>query len=38
MSLNWDELETPAEAFDRLLPPTADDLDEPLATEVSTDE
>jgi putative transposase len=38
MSLDWDNLETPAEAFDRLLPPPADDLDEPLATEVSTDE
>jgi transposase InsO family protein len=38
MSLNWDNLETPAEAFDRLLPPPADDLDEPLATEVNTDE
>jgi len=38
MSLNWDELETPIDAFDRLLPPPADDLDEPLATEVSTDD
>ena len=38
MSLTWDELETPAEAFDRLLPPLTDDLDDPLATEVSTDE
>jgi hypothetical protein len=38
MSLNWDELETPIDAFDRLLPPPADDLDEPLATEVTTDD
>jgi len=38
MSLDWDNLETPAEAFDRLLPWPTDDLDDPLATEVSTDE
>jgi putative transposase len=38
MSLDWDNLETPAEAFDRLLLPPADDLDDPLATEVSIDD
>ena len=38
MSLDWDNLETPAEDFDRLLPWPTDDLDDPLATEVSTDE
>jgi len=38
MSLDWDNLETPADAFDRLVPSPADDLDDPLATEVSTDE
>jgi len=38
MSLDWENLETPAEAFDRLLPQPTDDLNDPLATEVSTDE
>jgi hypothetical protein len=38
MSLDWDELETPADAFDRLLPSPQDDFDDPLAAEVSTDE
>ncbi len=38
MSLDWDELETPADAFDRLLPSPQDDFDDPLATEVSADE
>jgi putative transposase len=38
MSLDWDNLETPADAFDRLLPSPADGFDDPLATEVSTDE
>jgi len=38
MSLDWDNLETPSEAFDRLLPSPQEDLDDPLATEVSTDE
>ena len=38
MSLDWDNLETPAEAFDRLRPSPEEDLEDPLATEVSTDE
>lgn len=38
MSLTWDDLETPANVFDRLLPSPAEDIDDPLATEVSTDE
>jgi putative transposase len=38
MSLAWDNLETPADAFDRLLPSPTDDFDDPFATEVSTDE
>ena len=38
MSLKWDELETPYEAYDRLLPDPATDFDDPLETEVSTDE
>lgn len=38
MSLDWDHLETPTEAFDSLLPSPAEDLEDPLATEVSTDE
>ena len=38
MSLDWDNLETPAEAFDRLRPSPEEDLENPLATEVSTDE
>ena len=36
MSLDWDHLETPAGAFDRLLPPPAEELDDPLETEVGT--
>jgi len=38
MSLNWDNLETPIDAFDRLLPSPQDDFDDLLATGVSTDE
>jgi transposase InsO family protein len=38
MSLKWDELETPYEAFHRLLPDPETELEEPLKTEVSTDE
>jgi len=38
MSLDWDNLETPVEAFDRVLPQPTDNLNYPLATEVSTDE
>ena len=38
MSLDWDNLETPAEAFDRLRPSPEEDLEDPLATEVSIDE
>jgi len=38
MSLKWDELETPYEAYDRLLPDPETDFDDPLETEVSTDE
>jgi transposase InsO family protein len=38
MSLDWDNLETPADGFDRLLPSPTDGFDDPLATEVSTDE
>jgi len=38
MSINWDNLETPIEAYDRLLSSPEDDLDDPLVTEVSTDE
>jgi hypothetical protein len=38
MNLDWDNLETPAEAFDRLRPLPEEDLEDPLATEVSTDE
>jgi len=37
-SLDWDNPETPAEAFDGLLPQPTDDPNDPLATEVSTDE
>ena len=33
MSLDWDNLETPAGAFDRLVPSPADDPDDPLATD-----
>jgi hypothetical protein len=35
---DWDNLETPADAFDRLLPSPAEEIDDVLATEVSTDE
>jgi transposase InsO family protein len=38
MSLDWDNLETPAEDFDRLLPQLTNDLEDPLTTEVRTDE
>jgi putative transposase len=38
MSLDWNNIETPAGAFDRLIPSPAGDLDDPLTTEVSTDE
>ena len=38
MSLDWENLETPSEAFDRLLPSPQEDLDDQFATEVSTDE
>jgi transposase InsO family protein len=38
MSLDWDNLEKPDGAFNRLVPSPADDPDDPLATEVSTDE
>jgi len=38
MSLDWDNIETPYEAFHRLLPDPATDLDDPLKTEVSSDE
>ena len=36
MSLDWDNLETPSDAFDRLLPPPEEDIDDLLATEVGT--
>lgn len=36
MSLNWDALKTPTEAFDRLLPSAEKDIDDLLATEVGT--
>ena len=36
MSLDWDNLETPSEAFDRLLPSDGDEIDDLLATEVGT--
>jgi len=38
MSLKWDELETPYEAFDRLRPHPEEEIPDLLATEVSTDE
>ena len=38
MSLDWDNLETSADVLDRLLPSPMDGFDDPLATEVSTDE
>ena len=38
MSLDWDNLETPSEAFDRLLPVPPEEIDDPFATEVKTDE
>mgnify|MGYP006289570065 CR=1 FL=1 len=36
MSLDWDNLETPSGAFDRLLPSADEPVDELLATEVGT--
>jgi putative transposase len=38
MSLTWDELETPYEAYDRLRPNPQADIPDLLSTEVSTDE
>jgi putative transposase len=38
MSLDWDNLETPVEAFDRLRPSPETDFDDLLETEVTTDE
>lgn len=38
ISLDWDNLVTPAEAFDKLLPSPEEDLEDSHATEVSTDE
>jgi transposase InsO family protein len=38
MSLDWDNLETPADVFDKLVPSPADDPDDLLATEVSSGE
>ncbi len=38
MSLDWDNLETPVEVFDRLLPSPAEDSDALLETEGTTDE
>ena len=38
MSLDWDNLETPAEAFDRLRPSPETEFEDLLETEVSTDE
>lgn len=38
MSLAWDNLETPADAFDRKLSSPADGFDDPLVTEVTADE
>ena len=37
MSLNWARLETPAEAFERLMPSPATGGDDLLATEVTVD-
>jgi len=37
MGLNWDNSETPAEAFDRLCPFPEKDLEDPFETVVSTD-
>lgn len=37
MSLDWDKLETPADAFNRLLPSPAKDCSDLLATEVTVD-
>jgi putative transposase len=37
MSLDWDRLETPAEAFERLVPSPAKDGGDLLATEVTVD-
>lgn len=36
MSLDWDALETPAQAFDRLRPSPKDDIEDLLKTEVGT--
>ena len=38
MSLDWDDLETLLDAFDRLFPSPQDDFDDPFVTEMSTDE
>jgi transposase InsO family protein len=38
MSLDWDNLETPADAFDRLLLSPAGELEDPLDTEVGTND
>jgi hypothetical protein len=38
MSLTWNELETHYEASHRMLPDSKTDLEEPLKTEVSTDD
>jgi transposase InsO family protein len=38
VSLDWDNLETPYEAFDGLLPDPTTDLEDPFTTEVSTDD
>lgn len=38
MSLNWDELETPYEAYDRLRPDPHADIPDLLSTQVSADE
>ena len=38
MSFDWDNLETPAEAFDRLRPSPETEFEDLLETEVSTDE
>ncbi len=38
MSLDWDNLETPKGAFDRLRPSSEDDIEDLLATEVGTHE
>jgi len=38
MSLDWDTVETPAEAFKRLVPSPAKDGGDLLATEMTVDE